>query len=69
MSAGNIVFLCIVVVGITLLGAVLAWASWMEGREQKRKSPRAQAGLNRRAIQDESVAAAHSVPKVLSRPF
>src|SRR5215469_7440554 len=37
MSAGNIVLLCIVVGGITLFGAALAWASWAEARDQRRK--------------------------------
>lgn len=67
MTPGNIVFLCIATGGITLFGLVLAWASWMEGRAQKRKSSRTQANASQSASRAETLTA--SRPRVLSRPF
>jgi predicted negative regulator of RcsB-dependent stress response len=37
MSAGEIGFLALAISAITLFGGVLGWASWMEGRANKRK--------------------------------
>lgn len=38
MSAGDVGFLSLVIGALSLFGGVLAWASWMESRESKRKS-------------------------------
>ena len=66
MSAGNIVFLCIALGGITLFGATLAWASWMEGRAQNRKkSTMHDLGSTERG----ATPTPHPAPKILSRPF
>ena len=46
MSAGDIGFLCLVVGALSLFAGVLGWASWMESREAKRKSPAAQVQNN-----------------------
>ncbi len=35
MSNGEIAFLCMAVGAITLFGGVLAWASWMEARDNR----------------------------------
>lgn len=67
MSAGNIVFLCIAFGGITLFGATLAWASWMEGRAQKRKKSKMQDDLG--SMERGAAPARHPAPKILSRPF
>ena len=69
MTTGNIMFLCIAVGGITLFGAVLAWASWMEGRARKPKSARAEADLGERTNRVGRIPTAHPAPKILSRPF
>jgi hypothetical protein len=69
MSAGNIVLLCIVVGGITLFGTALAWASWAEARDQRRKL--ASSGIHSSGIAKPvgPGPAAHPAPKTLSRPF
>ena len=41
MSVQGIAFLVLVVSALSLFGGVLAWASWMEGRENKRKAAKA----------------------------
>jgi hypothetical protein len=69
MTAGNIVFLCIAVGGITLFGAVLAWASWMEGRAKKPKSARRLADVSKQTNRVGRIPTAHPAPKILSRPF
>jgi hypothetical protein len=69
MSAGNIVLLCIVVGGITLFGAALAWASWAEARDQRRKLQASAARSSEIAKTVGPGAAAHPAPKTLSRPF
>jgi hypothetical protein len=37
MSPGEVGFLALSIGAFTLLGGVLAWASWMESREAKQK--------------------------------
>jgi hypothetical protein len=69
MSAGNIVLLCIVVGGITLFGTVLAWASWAEARDQRRKLPTTGTHSSEIAKTVGSGPAAHPAPKTVGRPF
>lgn len=69
MTAGNIVFLCIAVGGLTLFGGVLAWASWMEGRPRKPKSARNETDSSEQAGRVGRIPTAHPAPKILSRPF
>jgi len=69
MSAGNIVLLCIVVGGITVFGAALAWASWAEARDQRRKQQGSGTHSSEIAKTAGAGAAAHPAPKTLSRPF
>lgn len=38
MSANEMAFLVLAVTAFTLFGGILAWASWMEIREQKKRS-------------------------------
>jgi len=38
MSVEDFAFLALVVGALSLFGGVLAWASWMEGREKRRKA-------------------------------
>jgi hypothetical protein len=69
MSAGNIVLLCIVVGGISLFGAVLAWASWAEARDQRRKLPASGKHASEIAKALAAGPAAHTAPKTIGRPF
>jgi hypothetical protein len=69
MSAGNIVFLCLVVGGITLFGAVLAWASWAEARDERRKLRTSATHSSDNAKTLGPGPAPHPAPKTLSRPF
>jgi hypothetical protein len=63
MSLGNVFFLCIAVGAITLFGGVLAWASWMEARDEKRKASRStsQTYLDETSIREEPITGAHAV--------
>ncbi len=38
MSVEDIAFLALVVGALSLFGGVLAWASWMEGHDKRRKA-------------------------------
>lgn len=71
MSAGDIAFLCMTVGAITIFGAVLAWASWMETREQKRKKSKgsSQADLTAQTNNVGRIPSAQATPKIASRPF
>ena len=69
MSAGNILFLFISVGGLTLFGSVLAWASWMEGRENKAKAARADVRDERHDQRAGRIPSAQVREKVVARPF
>ena len=69
MTTGNIVFLCIAVGGITLFGAVLAWASWMEGRPKKPRSVSRQSNSSEQTNRMGRIPTAQPAPNILSRPF
>lgn len=71
MSAGNVLFLCIAVGALTLFGGVLAWASWMEAREEKRKAmtANAQANPNEKTNSVGRIPSARVIPKIAGRPF
>jgi hypothetical protein len=69
MTTGNIVFLCIAVGGITLFGAVLAWASWMEGRAKKPRSVSGQSNSSEKANRIGRIPTAQPAPNILSRQF
>jgi uncharacterized membrane protein len=43
MPVESIAFLALVIGALSLFGGVLAWASWMEWRQDRRKSTRQQA--------------------------
>jgi hypothetical protein len=71
MSAGNIVFLCIAVGALTLFGAVLAWACWMEAREEKQKAlaAKARANPNEKSSSVGRIPSPRATPRIASRPF
>lgn len=71
MSGGNIMFLCIAVGAFTLFGAVLAWACWMDAREQKRKltGTSSQTNLSEKTNSVGRIPSASAMPKVVHRPF
>ena len=71
MLAGNILFLCIAVGSLALLGGVLAWASWMEAREERQKAlaRNVQANPNEKTSRIGRVQSARINQKIASRPF
>jgi len=70
MSLGNVLFLCVAIAAITLFGGVLAWASWMEARDEKRKASRSmsQTYLGEESSRMGHIPAAHAMNQVAGRP-